>query len=235
MILAFFMLNYLIQLLYPNTCICCHNHLVDSEKYICSTCLLELPLTNFHQLHNNNLEKVFWGRVPIERAIALLYFKKGGKTAKLLHALKYHNNPEIALFLGRYYGTFLKDFCKNYQVDALVAIPLHKNKLKMRGYNQSEMLANGLAETLEIENLSSFMIRNKFTETQTKKSRLERSENVEKVFETTNIQLFENKHVVLIDDVITTGATIESCALALKQIKGCKVSVAGLAFAYHGV
>jgi ComF family protein len=229
------MLNYLTQLLYPKICICCNNHLVDSEKYVCTACLLELPLTNFHELPNNNLEKVFWGRVPIERAISLLYYKKGGKTAKLLHALKYHDNPEIALFLGRYYGTFLKDFCAQHKVNAVVAIPLHKNKLKMRGYNQSEMLANGLTETLGIENLSNYIIRNKFTETQTKKSRLERSENVEKVFETLNNQVFENKHIVLIDDVITTGATIESCALEFFQISGCKVSVAGLAFAYHGV
>ncbi len=209
--------------------------MVDSENYVCTGCLLELPLTNFHQLPNNNLQKVFWGRIKIEQAIALLFFKKGGKTAKLLHALKYHDNPEIALFLGKYYGTFLKDFCAQYKIDAIAAIPLHKNKLKMRGYNQSEMLANGLAETLALENLSNYIIRNKFTETQTKKSRLERSENVEKVFEAINSQLFENKHILLIDDVITTGATIESCALELIQIEGCKVSVAGLAFAYHGV
>jgi ComF family protein len=208
--------------------------LVASENYVCTACLLELPLTNFHNLPGNNLEKVFWGRCEVEKAIALLYFKKGGKTAKLLHALKYHNNSEIALFLGKYYGTFLKEFIVKNSIDAVVAIPLHKNKLRLRGYNQSEMLCNGIAETLEIDNLSNQIIRTKFTETQTKKSRLERSENVNKVFEVTKKAIFENKHILLIDDVITTGATIESCANELTQITNCKVSIGALAFAYHG-
>jgi ComF family protein len=208
--------------------------LVASENYVCTACLLELPLTNFHNLPGNNLEKVFWGRCEVEKAIALLYFKKGGKTAKLLHALKYHNNSEIALFLGKYYGTFLKEFIVKNSIDAVVAIPLHKNKLRLRGYNQSEMLCNGIAETLGIDNLSNQIIRTKFTETQTKKSRLERSENVNKVFEVTKKAIFENKHILLIDDVITTGATIESCAIELTQITNCKVSIGALAFAYHG-
>lgn len=235
MILAFFMFKYLLQLIYPNNCICCYQDLVESENYVCTACLLELPLTNFHNLPGNNLEKVFWGRSVIEKAIALLYYKKGGKTAKLLHALKYHNNPEIALFLGKYYGTFLKEFIIKNGIDAVVAIPLHKNKMRLRGYNQSEMLCNGIAETLGIDNLSTQIIRTKFTETQTKKSRLERSENVNKVFEVTNTVFFENKHILLIDDVITTGATIESCANELTQITNCKVSIGALAFAHHGV
>lgn len=235
MILAFFMFKYLLQLIYPNNCICCYQHLVATENYVCTACLLELPLTNFHNLPGNNLEKVFWGRSVIENAIALLYYKKGGKTAKLLRALKYHNNPEIALFLGKYYGTFLKEFIVKNGIEAVVAIPLHKNKLRMRGYNQSEMLCNGIAETLGIDNLSTQIIRTKFTETQTKKSRLERSENVNKVFEITNTAIFENKHILLIDDVITTGATIESCANELTQITNCKVSIGALAFAYNGV
>ncbi|MFZ4798908.1 MAG: ComF family protein [Bacteroidia bacterium] len=229
------MFKYLLQLIYPNTCLCCHNHLVDTENFVCTLCLLELPATNFHLKPNNDLEKVFWGRVNIERAIALLFYKKGGKTSKILHALKYHDTPEIAEFLGRYYGTFLKDFVKENNIEAVVAIPLHKKKLYMRGYNQSEKLAAGMAETLGIENLSKHLIRTKFTETQTKKSRLDRSENVNKVFEVNEVKMFENKHVLLIDDVITTGATIDSCAAEMLQIYNCKVSVAGLAFAYHGV
>lgn len=229
------MLKYLIQLIYPNTCICCNDHLVKSENFICTLCLLELPATNFHNMPNNDLEKVFWGRVNIERAIAMFFYKKGGKTAKILQALKYHNTPELAQFLGKHYGTFLKEFISENKIDAVVAIPLHKNKLKTRGYNQSERLAHGLAETLAIQDLSSHLIRTKFTETQTKKSRLERSENVNKVFEITDPELFVNKHVLLIDDVITTGATIDSCANEILQINNCKVSIAGLAFAYHGI
>lgn len=229
------MIKYLLQLLYPNICICCHNHLVDTETYVCTACLLQLPLTNFHKLPDNNLQKVFWGRLKIETAISLLYYKKGGKTAKLLHALKYHNNPEIALFLGRFYATFLKDYILQNNITSVVAIPLHKNKLRMRGYNQSEMLSCGLAEILGIENLSAHLIRNKFTETQTKKSRLDRSENVNNVFEVTDESIFENKHVLLIDDVITTGATIESCANEILAIKNCKLSIGSLAFAHYGI
>jgi ComF family protein len=208
---------------------------VASENYVCTGCLLNLPLTNFHQTPGNNLEKIFWGRVNINRAIALLYYKKGGKTAKLLHALKYHDNPEIALFLGKYYGTFLSHFIAQNKIDAVVAIPLHSKKLSIRGYNQSEMLCLGLAEILGIENLSAAVKRNKFTQTQTQKSRLERSENVNNVFEITNIASFENKHILLIDDVVTTGATIESCAAIFEKISNCKVSIGALAFAYHGV
>lgn len=229
------MLKNFLQLIYPNICICCHNHLVASENYVCTGCLLSLPLTNFHQVPGNNLEKVFWGRVSVQKAIAMLFYKKGGKTAKLLHALKYHDNPEIALFLGRFYGTFLNEFVLQNNIKAVVAIPLHKKKLNMRGYNQSEMLCLGLAETLGIENLSSAITRTKFTQTQTKKSRLERSENVNNVFEITNEAIFENKHILLIDDVVTTGATIESCAAQFQKINNCKVSIGALAFAYHGV
>ncbi len=229
------MLKYLTQLIYPNNCICCYNQLVDSEIYVCTTCLLELPVTNFHTLNENDLEKVFWGRVKIEKGIAMFYYKKGGKTAKLLHALKYHNDPEIAYFLGRYYATFLKNFIKENAIDALVAIPLHKHKLRLRGYNQSEMIVKGLQEVLEIENFSEYVLRNKFTETQTKKTRFERNENVSKVFEISNENTFENKHILLIDDVITTGATIESCVNQLTQINNCKVSIGSLAFAHQGI
>ena len=229
------MIKYLLQLIYPNTCICCYNHLVDTENFVCTLCLLELPATNYHLKPNNDLDKLFWGRVNIERAIALLLYKKGGKTAKILHALKYSDTPEIAQFLGRYYGTFLREFIKENNIEAVAAIPLHKKKLYMRGYNQSEKLAVGLAETLAIDNLSNFLIRTKFTETQTQKSRLDRSYNVNKVFEVNDVKMFENKHVLLIDDVITTGATIDSCVTEMLQINNCKVSVAGLAFANLGV
>lgn len=229
------MLKYLVQLIYPNLCICCQNHLVASEQFVCTTCLLELPETNFHLVSNNPVEKTFWGRVKIERGISLLFYKKGGKTAKLLFALKYHDNPEIATFLGRYYGTKIKKFCKENNITAVAAIPLHKAKLRMRGYNQSAMLAKGLSETLQIADLSPYLVRNKFTETQTKKSRIERSDNVSQVFEVADEKVFEDKHILLIDDVITTGATIESCANELLQIKGLRISVAGLAFAHHGV
>ncbi len=229
------MLHYLLQLIYPHVCICCQNHLVASEQFICTACLLELPETNFHLQADNAMEKVFWGRTKIEKAIALLYYKKGGKMSKLLFALKYKDNPEIAVFLGRYYGSKLHPFISTNKIDAVVAIPLHKRKLKMRGYNQSAMLAKGLSEALQIADLSNYVQRSKFTETQTKKTRIERSDNVSSVFGVLDKKVFEGKHVLLIDDVITTGATIESCANELLLIKDLKLSIASLAFAHNGV
>ena len=225
-----------INLLFPEICLACETELSASEHHICYTCWESIHLTYFEGFKEpSSLDKLFWGRVNFEATYALFYFQKGKASQKLLHALKYHNNPEIALFLGKYYGTFLKEFIVKNGIEAVVAIPLHKNKLRMRGYNQSEMLCNGMAETLGIDNLSTQIIRTKFTETQTKKSRLERSENVNKVFEITNSAIFENKHILIIDDVITTGATIESCANELTQIANCKVSIGALAFAYNGV
>lgn len=229
------MLHYLLQLIYPNVCICCQNHLVASEQFVCTACLLEFPETNFHLQADNAMEKVFWGRAKIERAIALLYYKKGGKMSKLLFALKYNDNPEIAVFLGKYYGSKLLDFIRANKVDAVVAIPLHKRKQKMRGYNQSAMLAKGMSETLQIADLSNYVQRNKFTETQTKKTRIERSDNVSSVFNVLDKKVFEGKHILLLDDVVTTGATIESCANELLLIKDLKLSVASLAFAHNGV
>jgi ComF family protein len=209
--------------------------LVASEQFICTACLLELPETNFHLRADNTMEKVFWGRAKIEKAIALLYYKKGGKMSKLLFALKYKDNSEIAVFLGRYYGSKLLPFIRTNKIDAVVAIPLHKRKQKMRGYNQSAMLAKGMSETLQIADLSNYVQRNKFTETQTKKTRIERSDNVSSVFGVLDKKVFEGKHVLLIDDVITTGATIESCANELLLIKDLKLSIASLAFAHNGV
>ncbi len=225
------MLQGIVNLFYPRLCVLCNGNLLIAEKHICTACQLDLPLTNFHLEKENPLEKIFWGRTQLNRAFAFVYFKKGGSVQRMLHQLKYKGNTELAEYLGLLYGNHLKETIAKEKIEAVMAIPLHKSKLRKRGYNQSELFANGLAEAMKIENLSNSIIRNKATETQTKKSRFDRWQNVESIFSVTQLELLKNKHILLVDDVITTGSTIEACANELLQIEGCKVSVASMAAA----
>lgn len=223
------MLHDLIHLFFPKLCIACNGNLLKNESFLCTGCLLHLPQTRFHQTPQNPLEKIFWGRLPLEQAFAFLHFKKGNAVQHILHEIKYKNNKELAIFIGRYYGSILKTAA--IKPDGVAAIPLHRNKLRKRGYNQSALIAQGISESLQVADLSDGLQRLKSTETQTKKSRFERWENVEEVFAVTRPEAFEHKHILLIDDVITTGATIEACGKALLQLSGTKLSIAGIAFA----
>lgn len=223
------MLNSLLNLLYPELCLTCRQPLLKYEKHICLLCESKLPFTGFHLQRQNPLEKTFWGRLPFEAAFAMLYFNNKGLAQKLLHQLKYDGNKELGAHLGLMYAQHLKtaDTIKN--LAGVVAVPLHLSKLRQRGYNQSEWFANGLCEGLDIPNLSSAIVRQVATETQTKKNRLERWQNVSAIFSVTNPELIANKHVLLVDDVITTGATLEACANSLLQVSGVKISLASVA------
>jgi ComF family protein len=161
--------------------------------------------------------------------MAFLFFKKGNSVQQILHEIKYKNNIELAQFIGTYYGSILKN--ERLHWDAVAAIPLHKSKLKKRGYNQSGFIAAGLAQALGIEDISSELLRLKATETQTRKHRFERWENVEEVFALREPTVFEGKHILLVDDVITTGATLEACGKIILQAPGTKLSVASIAYA----
>ncbi len=205
--------------------------MVGAEKHICIGCRLQLPETNFHLEIENKVEKTFWGRIPVERAFAFLYFNKAGLTQQLLHQLKYKGNQDLADFLGVIYGQRLVNTVENHKIDAIVAVPLHYTKLRKRGYNQSLAFANGLSKSLKIDNFSAVVVRNKATETQTKKSRLERWQNVESIFTVLEPERLKNKHLLLVDDVITTGATLESCARAIQKQSNCLVSIASIAYA----
>jgi ComF family protein len=225
------MFSSILQIIFPNLCISCNKNLIVSEKYLCLGCQLILPETNDHLKIENGVEKTLWGRIPFERAFSFLFFNKLGTTQKLLHELKYNGNEELAEFLGQIYAHRIKQTVENQKIDAIIAIPLHASKLKKRGYNQSFAFSKGISEELNMENLSDFVIRNKATDTQTKKSRQERWSNVSDIFSVNSPEKFENKHILIVDDVITTGATIESCANVIINNCNCRISVASIAFA----
>jgi ComF family protein len=204
------MLNTLVGLLFPNLCVGCNGVLLAAEQHICTHCIDHFPETKFHTHPENQLEKAFWGRIKIESAFSFLTFRKQGIVQKILHELKYSNNPDLGVMLGQMYGSKLREHGMHF--DVIVAIPLHEKKQKLRGYNQSDCFAQGLAQSLNCEHLKNVVIRDKHTETQTKKGRFDRWLNVGDVFDIQSPELISNKKVLLVDDVITTGATIEACA-----------------------
>jgi len=192
---------------------------------------MNLPKTNFHQYSDNRLNKTFWGRVKLENASSFLFFKKGGSVQNLMHALKYKGIKEVGMLLGNLYASDLLQWQDFKVPDAVVPVPLHPNKQKKRGYNQSEWFGKGLADGLSIPIVTNALIRKTQTESQTKKNRWSRWQNVESVFELIDGDAMENKHILLVDDVVTTGATLEACAIELLSHKDVKVSIATLAFA----
>lgn len=218
------------HLFYPRMCRACDSPLLKHEEIICTQCLYEMPNANMGLSKNNCVEQLFWGRFPVESAGAYYSFKKGSHVQKLLHKFKYKNSPEIGVKIGKLYGAeILKLGCKI--PDIIVPIPLHPKKYAIRGYNQSERFGAGLAEALNIPMDTKNFLRNTFTETQTKKNRFERWNNVKDIFICIDPEVFNNKHILLVDDVITTGSTIESSAQKLLSYENIKISIASIAVA----
>ncbi len=227
------MIDALLSVLFPIGCIGCEKVLLDQESHICLNCELELPVTNYHLEANNPLVKTFWGRVKVEQAFAYLVYKKAGLVKRIVQAIKYKGNKQLAFDFGQRFGQQIKSELYLNGVNALIAVPLHPKRFKQRGFNQSELLVQGIASVTLIQNKSEYVKRTIHTSTQTAKSRIERWENVLSIYEVDQ-QLFQQKepcHFLLVDDVVTTGATIESLATELLQMGNCKVSVAALAFA----
>lgn len=220
-----------LSLFFPQSCEVCGDVLVYGEKVICLSCLSEIPRTNFHLHSGNTLEKVFWGRTRLERVSAYFHYTKGSAYQKLLHRLKYEGRKEIGYEIGRLYGAELKSTGVFSDVDYLIPIPLHPKKEKKRGYNQSLQIANGLAESLGIPVRPDLIRRTHFTDTQTNKSRIERWENVSEIFSVQDSNALTDKHLVLVDDVITTGATIEACSEVINAAARCKISAISMAVA----
>ena len=223
------MLNDFLSLIFPKVCYACGKSLFKNEDCICIYCHYHLPKTSFHLNPDNPVVKLFWGRVNIYSASALYFFNKGGRIQHLIHQLKYRGKKEIGVSLGMFYGNELKPSPLFSPVTIIVPVPLHTKKLKARGYNQSEIFAQGLAESLELENCADALIRTHLSQTQTKKSRFDRWKNVEDIFQVTAPEKLEGKHILLVDDVVTTGSTLEACANRILDIPNTKVSIATIA------
>ncbi len=222
-----------ITLIYPRYCFACQDGLIKGEEIICTTCIHELPRTQFHFEKENPVYNRLFGRLPIQFASAFLHFTKGGRVQQLMHAFKYNNRPEIGRIIGRVYGEDLRKTGLNEQIEAILPVPLHPTKLRRRGYNQSEEFGNGLAESLQVRCVSDAIIRITKTDTQTKKTKLKRWENVKEVFRVERPSEVEGKRLLLVDDVITTGATLEACGQVLMEAGCSEISVAGLAYAHE--
>jgi ComF family protein len=221
----------LISLLFPELCNACGANLVASEKEICLNCLFDLPYTDFHHYAENPVAKQFWGRLPCHAAMAMLHFRKGTKVQNLIHSLKYKGKTEVGTKLGNLLASKLVLGALYQDIDIIIPVPLHPKKQKTRGYNQSEFIATGMAEILRVPVSTHHLLRSKSTDSQTKKSRYTRYQNMQTVFSVYQPEQLENLHVLLIDDVITTGATLEACGNALLNIGIKKLSIAAIAFA----
>jgi ComF family protein len=219
----------LYALFFPRTCICCGKNLFDHEELVCLMCIYSLPKTNFHLSPDNPVSRLFWGRAWIENAASCYYFAKGGRVQQMIHHLKYKDNKEIGVFLGKTYGEELKKAAAFPGVESIIPVPLHPKRQRKRGYNQSEVFADGLSESLDIPVEPGILIRSVASQTQTRKSKFSRWQNVESIFVIKTPDKLENRHVLLVDDVITTGATLEACIHTLQTIPGVKVSVASIA------
>lgn len=215
-------------LFFPNYCSVCTQKLTFAEQEICLKCLVDLPKTNNFKEIDNLVEIHLAGRFPFERIATFSYFSKQGALQPLMHDLKYNGKKEIGFFLGKIFGKDLlgSDFIK--PIHLIIPVPLHPKKEKKRGYNQAQMIAEGLSQTTNIPVSSQNLIRAIYNPTQTKLSGQQRWKNVEGIFSIQNPEELQNKHILLVDDIITTGSTLEACAHALNICKNIKISIAAL-------
>ena len=221
----------ILNLFYPRVCAACGETLLKDEETVCLKCRYTLPFTGYENHADNPLAQVFYGRVRFHAVTACFFFAKSGKVQHLIHELKYKNNPEAGIFLGQQLGKTIKDAPLFQGIDYLIPVPLHPRREKQRGYNQSLLIAQGINEVTGIPIGDKYLIRAVYTTTQTKKSADERHKNVKDIFEVHFPEELEGKHVLLIDDVLTTGATLESCAHQLENIPGITISAATAACA----
>jgi ComF family protein len=215
----------LASLFFPQLCVMCSNKLLAQEKIICLACLCKLPKTNNFNEPDNAPEKLMAGRIPFERIAAFCIFSKKGTIAPLIHHLKYRNRDDIGIFLGEMYGKELLGSEFLQSIDLIVPVPLHPKKRKKRGYNQAEMIAKGLSKIASIPLSINNLIRTIHNPTQTKFDKTRRWENVKDIFDVKNPDEFEGKHILLVDDVITTGSTLEGCGVALQKCNDIKISI----------
>lgn len=223
--------NLLADMVYPNVCCVCGNWLVQGEQKICLHCLDLLPRTHLGLNSNNPIAKLFWGKVQLSFAGSYLYFHRQGMVQNILHRMKYRGEKEIAFDLGGLYAQELRLKNPEFRPDFLIPVPLHPRKLRQRGYNQSHIIAKAMGEILNAEVRTDFITRRLYSNTQTKRGRFERWQNVDGLFTVGNCDILNDKLVVLVDDVITTGATLEACIKPLNNASNCRVGVLSLAVA----
>ncbi len=217
------------HLFFPNICAACGRNLLTGENALCISCQVALPRTRFWARKENDIEKLLWGRVDLQLADAFLLMPKKGVVQRLIHELKYKGNQDLGLQLGRLFGKEIMNHSKFNHIDVLMPVPLHPHKKRIRGYNQCDLIAAGMNEWLQTDLHTETLIRTNFNSSQTKLSRYNRWSNVEEIFILNEPATLYGKHVLLIDDVITTGSTIEACAQAIQKAGDVKLSVASLA------
>ena len=220
-----------LSLLYPNLCIGCEDLLPKGSKFICPKCHYNLPKTNTHKVEISQFREKFEGIVSIRYLFVYCHFQKGGIVQKLLHELKYGNRPEIGELLGRWYGTDLIHSNPDPDFDLIVPVPLHSKRLKQRGYNQSLFFAQGLSDSLSVPVNAYDFFKTKNVSSQTQKSKVKRIKSVENSFGLRNEDAFKGKHLLLVDDVLTTGSTLISCAEVLLKAAPLSISIATIAAA----
>ena len=226
------MFENLINVLFPKVCSGCSNHLLSNEKVICTICRHEIPLTNHHLNTENEAIKKFYGKIPVEFASTLVYFHKKGIVQEMIHNLKYRGHEEIGAVLGEWQAENLKKLPITNSFDEIIPVPLHKKRLKERGYNQVSSFGLALSKKLKINYNPNILSRSVYSKTQVKKNLLNRTEVLEHIFEVNFSEKDYDKHFLLIDDVLTTGSTLEACGRELLKIPGAKISVVCMAMSH---
>ena len=221
----------LLSLLFPNLCCACGVSLHRGEAHLCTRCINELPYTDHHTDPANKAAKKLWGRIQFNAAMAMLHFRKGSRVQNIIHHLKYKNNNSIGVLLGTMMAERLKLSAAFCDIDVIIPVPLHRERQRRRGYNQSQSIARGIGAALQVAVNANAIIRAVATSSQTNKTRFKRYENMKGVFKVRDESALRGKHVLLVDDVITTGATIESCANELNKFGIKKLSIAFVALA----
>ncbi|UKM65271.1 ComF family protein [Flavobacteriaceae bacterium GSB9] len=225
------MLKSIVNLFFPKVCVACQHLLDDNENTICMDCRHDLPVTHFHFDDSKVVKKVLYGRAKIENGTALFRFEKKGKVQQLIHNLKYRGHENIGLFLGNWLGGELKTIEAYQQVDVVIPVPMHPKKLKKRGYNQVTKFGQQIAKALNVAYKDDVLVKITNTKSQTIKSRFSRWSSSNELFALNNPESIKNKHILLVDDLITTGATMEACISVLNQSENIKISIATMAIA----
>lgn len=221
----------LLHIFFPHCCVGCGTDVLSNQQILCLACITQLPVTNFHLYADNPVQQIFRGRLPLVNATSYTYFTKDSLLQQLMHQLKYNNRKNIGTWFGRRIGEALKTSPRFTMPDALVPVPLFAARERKRGYNQAQLLCEGMAESLELPVWKDVVIRSTLTETQTRKNRIQRWQNMEGKFSVIQPAAIQGRHLLLVDDVLTTGATLEACGRALLTAGQVKLSIATMAFA----